>query len=43
MKKYEKPEIKIVKFTTEDIMILSSIQNISIDGGSTSFKDSWKN
>lgn len=40
MKKYEKPEISIKKFTVEDILSMSSA---NIDGGSAEFPGSWIN
>lgn len=40
MKKYEKPEITIIKFEIEDV-IASSFADI--DGGSTNFPGSWLN
>ena len=40
MKRYEKPEITIIKFEVEDVIAASSP---SIDGGSTSFPGSWLN
>ena len=40
MKKYEKPEITIIKFEVEDVIAASSP---TIDGGSTSFPGSWLN
>ena len=39
-KKYENPEIKIVKFNSENIVTLSSGKP-DIDGGSTTFPESW--
>lgn len=42
MNKYEKPEIIITEFETEDIMSVSgSVQSPDIDGGSAGFDNSW--
>ena len=40
MKKYEKPEIKIIKFEVEDV-IAASGGSADIDGGSTGFLEGW--
>ena len=45
MKKYEKPEIEIIKFRTEDILTASDIGNAgkpTIDGGSVEFPKTWE-
>lgn len=45
MKKYEKPEIEIIKFRTEDILAASGIgtgvKNADIDGKSVDFPQTW--
>ncbi len=42
MKEYEKPVIKIVQFSTEDILTASGIPDeADIDGNSTGFLDEW--
>lgn len=45
MKIYEKPELEIVKFKTEDILAESSMPdnfiNPDITGGTTTFKSAW--
>ena len=40
MKKYEKPEIKIIKFEVEDV-IAASGATPDIDGGNTGFLEGW--
>ena len=40
MRKYEKPEIEIINFTTEDIMTVS-VASADIEGGNADFKEEW--
>lgn len=42
MKKYEKPEIEIIKFEVEDVITASKV-TADIDGGSTNFIEEWLN
>jgi len=43
MKKYESPEIEILKLDIEDIISASSLPQADIDGGSVGFKENWLN
>ena len=40
MRKYEKPEIEIIKFEVEDVIAASGIRT-DVDGGIAGFLDSW--
>jgi len=43
MKKYETPEIEILKLDIEDIINSSSLPQADIDGGTVGFKENWLN
>ena len=40
MKKYEKPEIEIIKFEVEDVITASGMK-ADVDGGIVEFLSSW--
>ena len=42
MKKYVSPELEVIKFSTEDVIVTSLTDNGIADGGSNDDKTSWE-
>lgn len=42
MKKYVSPELEVIKFSTEDVIVTSLVDSGTADGGSNDDKTSWE-